>query len=596
MRRSAWTTGVALLAALSLGVAACGGDSDTDSTGPNSGQSDSGDTTGTTPVEGAKAGGKLTVLWAGDVDFIDCGRTYGQMGVFICYSTQKPLYSYKPDNSEEMQPDLADGPPQVSEDGKTVTVKIKKGVKYSPPYNEEVKAADVKYAIERGFFSSVANGFTTSYYGELEGAEVGSDPGTKISGITTPDDYTVVLKFKKAVGGAMAAGALGYPATAPVPEAYAKDFDAEPQSTYGENQLSTGPYMIENDAQGKSIGYDPGKRIHLVRNPNWDKKLDYKPAYLDEIDNLQGNDDPGIASRRILDGESMINGDFAPLPENLKDALDNRPDQLKLAPGIGGRWIALNTTIKPFDDENVRKAVSAGMDRAALLLTRGGKTVGDVATHYLPPGTAGFQEAGGMEGTGVDFLSVDGKPNDEVSAKYFKAAGYQSGKYEGSETLLMVGSNVGVAAKTAEVAKENFEKMGFKVQMRLVQPQTMYTRYCNVPKAEVAICPNVGWLRDFADGQTMLSPTFAGKNILPQGNSNWSQLDDPEINAAIDKAEVAPVAERGKLWAEIDKQVTATAAAIPWIWDKTPLIQSKNVAGVVAENNSQWDLAWTSLK
>ena len=124
----------------------------------------------------------------------------------------------------------------------------------------------------------------------------------------------------------MAARALAYAATSPMPEEYAKKFDAEPTSTYGENQLATGPYMIENDANGKSIGYDPGKRIHLIRNPNWDKNLDYRPAYLDEIDNLQGNDDPGIASRRILDGESMINGDFAPLPENLKDALDNRPE------------------------------------------------------------------------------------------------------------------------------------------------------------------------------------------------------------------------------------------------------------------------------
>ena len=52
----------------------------------------------------------------------------------------------------------------------------------------------------------------------------------------------------------------------------------------------------------------------------------------------------------------MINGDFAPLPENLKDALDNRPEQLKLAPGIGNRYIALNTTMKPFDNPDVRKA------------------------------------------------------------------------------------------------------------------------------------------------------------------------------------------------------------------------------------------------
>ncbi|MDA0181600.1 ABC transporter substrate-binding protein [Solirubrobacter phytolaccae] len=589
MRRSAWTTGVAMLAALSLGVAACGGSDSGD---------DGGDTpTGqATPPAQAKTGGKLEVLWAGDVDFIDCGRTYSQMGSFICFSTQKPLYSYKPDDPVTMQPDLAASLPEVSEDGKTVTIKIKPGVKYSKPYDKVVTSADVKYAIERGFFSSVANGFTTSYYGDLEGAKVGADPGTKIKGIETPDDTTLVLKFKRPVGGVMAAGALAYPATAPVPEEYAEKFDAEPQSTYGENQLSTGPYMIENDASGKSIGYDPGKRIHLVRNDNWDKSLDYKPAHLDEIDNLEGNDDVGIASRKILEGQSMIAGDFTPLPENLKSALDNTPDQIKLAPPVGGRWIALNTTIKPFDDANIRKAVSAGMDRNALLLTRGGKTVGDMATHFLPPGTAGFEEAGGAEGTGVDFLSADGAPLPDVSAKYFKAAGFASGKYEGTEKLLMVGSNAGVAAKTAEVAKESLTNMGFNVQLRLVEPQIMYTRYCNVPKADVAICPNVGWIRDFADGQTMLSPTFAGKNILPEGNSNWPQLNDEAINAKIDEAEIAPVDQRAQLWGEVDKMVTATAAAIPWIWDKQALIQSKNVAGVIAENNSQWDLAWTSLK
>jgi len=590
MRRSAWTFGAAVLAALSLGVAACGGsDSGTDS-------SKKGTDTASTPAPGAKTGGTLTVLWSGDVDHADCGQTYYQMGYFICNATQKPLYSYKPDDGTTMVADLADGDPQVSEDGKTVTIKIKPGVKYSPPYEaHEVTSADVKYAIERGFFTSVAAGFTQSYYADLEGAKIGVKPGTTISGIETPDDQTVVLKFKRAVGGVMAAGALANSATAPVPEAYAKEFDAKTPSTYGENQLATGPYMIENDASGKAIGYDPGKRIHLVRNPSWDKAKDFKPAYLDEIDNLEGNDDPGVSSRRILTGQSMVNGDFAPLPENLKDALTNRPKQIVLKPSGGGRWISMNMTVKPFDDENVRKAVSAGFDRNALLLTRGGKVVGDMATHYLPPGIAGFEEAGGNKSS-VDFLSADGKPQPELSAEYFKKAGYASGKYEGTEKILMVGSNVGVAAKTAEVAKENFEKMGFQVQMRLVQPQTMYTRYCNTPSADVAVCPNVGWLKDFADGQTILSPTFNGKNILEQGNSNWSELDDPAINKAMDDAEILPVDQRAAAWAEIDKQVTAKAPAIPWIWDKTPLIQSENVNGVASVSNSQWELAWTSLK
>jgi peptide/nickel transport system substrate-binding protein len=495
-----------------------------------------------------------------------------------------------------MVPDMAESLPEISADGKTVTIKIKKGVKYSPPYSKEVTSADIKYTIERGFFSSVASGFTASYFGDLVGAKVGAKPGSKVSGITTPDPQTVVLKFKRPVGGTMAAGALAYPSTAPVPEAYAAKFDAEASSTYGENQLATGPYMVENDAAGKTIGYEPGKRIHLVRNPNWDKSLDYKPAYLDEIDNLEGNDDPGVASRRVLTGQSMVNGDFAPLPENLKEAITKTPDQLLRPSGGGGRWIALNTTIKPFNDINVRKAVSAGFDRSALLLARGGKAIGDMATHFLAPGIAGFDEAGGLKGTGVDFLSADGAPNPQLAAEYFKKAGYASGKYEGKDKILMVGSNAGVAAKVAEVAKQNFESLGFQVTMRLVQQQTMYTRYCNTPAAKVAVCPNVGWNRDFADGQTMLSPTFNGKNILPQGNSNWSQLNVPAINKAIDAAEILPKEKRAAAWAAIDKQVTEQAPAIPYIWDKTPLIESANVNGVVATSNAQWDLAWTSLK
>jgi len=580
------------MAALSLGVAACGGSDD------SGGESNKGgnENTGTTPPKEAKQGGKLTVLWTGDVDHIDCGQTYYQMGNFICNATQKQLYSYKPDDATTMVPDLAEGDPQVSDDGKTVTIKLKQGVKYSPPYDKEVKAADIKYALERGFFSSVASGFTQSYYSDLEGAKINVKPGTEISGITTPDDYTVVLKFKRAVGGVMASGALAYASTAPVPKAYAAKFDAKTPSTYGENQLSTGPYMIENDAAGKAIGYDPGKRIHLVRNPNWDKSLDYKPAYLDEIDNLEGNDDPGVASRRILTGQGMINGDFSPLPENLKDAAQNRPDQLKLVPSGGGRWISMNTTVKPFDDLNVRKAVVAGFDRNALLLTRGGKLVGDMATHILPPGMAGFDQAGGLKGFGLDFISEDGKPLPDVSAEYFKKAGYASGKYEGKEKILMVGSNAGVAAKTAEVAKENLERMGFNVQMRLVQQQTMYTRYCNTPSAKVAVCPNVGWLKDFADGQTMLDPTFNGKNILEQGNSNWPQLNVPAINEAMDKAELLPKDARPDAWAKIDKMVTEQAGVVPWIWDKQPLIESANVNGVASLSNSQWELAWSSLK
>jgi len=581
---------VALVAALSLGVAACG------SSG-GGGNSNEKPKTGNPNPTGGKKGGKLTVLWTGDVDFIDCGRTYYQMGYFICFSTQRPLYSYKPDDGSHIVPDLAAAAPQVSADGKTVTVKIRSGVKFSPPVNREVTSKDVKYAIERSFWNNVAGGFAATYFSDLAGAKVGAKPGSKISGITTPDNNTIVLKFKRAVGGVMAAGALAQPLTAPVPQEYAKKYDAQNPTTYGEHQVATGPYMIENNAAGKAIGYQPNKEIHLVRNPNWDKSTDFKPAYLDEIENLEGNDDTTVSSRRIMTGQSMVNGDFSPPPEIMKSALGNatQKNQLVIVPGGGGRWVSMNTTIKPFDNINVRKAVSAGFDRAAMRLTRGGALVGDMPTHYLPPGIAGFDQAGGLDGPGYDFLNKTGAPNLQLAAEYFKKAGFSSGRYSGPP-ILMVGSNEGVAAKAAEVAKENFTKLGFKVTLRLVNTNTMYTRYCNTPSAKVAVCPNVGWIKDFSDGQTMLDPTFNGKNILEQGNSNWPQLNVSQINKAMDKAELAPAAQRPQAWADIDKQVTAQAPTIPWIWDKMPLIESANVNGVVTQFNAQWDLAWTSLK
>jgi peptide/nickel transport system substrate-binding protein len=256
----------------------------------------------------------------------------------------------------------------------------------------------------------------------------------------------------------------------------------------------------------------------------------------------------------------------------------------------------MNTTVKPFDDVNVRKAVVAGFDRNAMRLTRGGELVGDMPTHLLNPGIPGFEEAGGMKGPGFDFLA-NPAGDANLAADYFKKAGYASGKYDGNDELLMVGTSEGVAQKAAEVAKENFEKLGFKVRLRLVTQDSMYTKFCNVPKADVAICPNYGWLKDFADGQTFLDPTFNGKNILPANNSNISELNDPKINAAMRDAEVlTDPAERAKAWGEIDKMITAQAPVVPWIWDKQPLIRSADVNGVVNRFNSQWDLSFSSIK
>lgn len=592
-----WALIPAILIILALGLAACGDDDEDGGGGETSGQDFAG---ATAPPDDAKQGGTLEVVAAGDVDYVDPGAGYYQFTYMMDFATQRTLVGWPPDATDQPQPDLAEG--TVSDDFRTLTFEIKPGIRYSPPVDREIRAADFEYAIERGMMPGVATGYHEAYLGAITGyaaakKQVEQNPTTApdLSGVTAPDDNTLVLKFDQPVA-TVALQALSLPIGAPVPEEYAKEFDAESPSTYSEHLVGTGPYMIENDEEGNVTGYSPGKEIILVRNPNWDASTDYRPAFLDRIEFREGFTDVNSATQRILTGDSQVNGDILPEPEGLKSAATDYPDQLSITPSGGNRYVAMNTTIPPFDDVNVRKAVVAAADRTQMRLERGGELVGPLATHFIPPLIPGFEEAGGAEGPGFDFLE-NPNGNPELAAEYMKKAGYASGKYEGDEEILMVAENAGVDKRVGEYTLDLFSSLGFKVSFRQVSSDTMYVKFCNVPKAAVAVCPNVGWLKDFNDAQSILDVPFNGASIVPVNNSNWPQLDDPKVNKAIEDAKViSDPEERAQAWGEIDKMITGLAPAIPYVWDDQPNVQSANVNGVINVFNGTWDLSFTSLK
>src|ERR671935_257498 len=274
-----------------------------------------------TPTSCSTKGGTLTVLSAGDVDHIDPGQAYYSFTYEVTRPTERALLGVQP-GTTNLIPDLAASMPTVSADGKTVTVKIKQGIRFSPPVNREVTSADVKYAIERGFSASVANGYAAAYFSAIQGAP------------KTPP-------------------ALSQPLTAPVPESYAKPFDDQAVSSYGLHQVATGPYMIKNTASGSinGVGYQPNKLIELVRNPNWDASTDFRLACVDQVQFKEGYEDPTVMTKTILSGSADANGDTPPPPAELKSILSNstQKQQLFFTPTGGSRYIALNTSKPPFN-------------------------------------------------------------------------------------------------------------------------------------------------------------------------------------------------------------------------------------------------------
>ncbi len=589
-----------VLATVSLVVAACGSNSSTSSTSSSAGAGTVG-TSGfqsplTEPETGGKRGGTLVILNEQDFEHLDPGDSYYDIDYEVVYATQRPLYSVKPDSAYEAVPDLAEGQPEISSDQKTITVHIKHGIHFSPPVDREVTSEDVAYAMERGANPNIENPYFHTYFESIEGAPKAD--GGPIMGIQTPNKYTIVFHLTEPKA-AIVVDAMRLPLTAPVPKEYAEKFDKNKPSDYANYEVATGPYMLKNNAQGKvlGIGYVPGKSATLVRNPNWSSATDYRPAYLNEIQYKIGGTE-SVIGRQVLESADDVQNE-PPVPSDVQLAAESHKSQLEISPGAGDHYIAVDNKVGPFSNIDLRKAFWAALDRKAMDKALGGELVTNVMTHFLYPTVPGFEQAGGLAGPKGPQFDFDEHPEGDmaVAEKYMKLAGYPTGKYTGTKTVQIVGAT-GNREPAAEIANQTLKNLGFPTKLTLVETATMYSKYCNVPKEEIEVCPTVGWAADFGDGQAVLDATFNGRLINPTNNENWSQTDVPKINAAMDAAEsIVGIAARASAWAKIDDELVEDAAAIPYDYEKEASLEGSQVAGVGdLWNSGLWNLSFTSLK
>jgi peptide/nickel transport system substrate-binding protein len=584
MRPIRVTLALAVTIACAVVVAACGS-SGGSSTSSSSGISLSG-LANTKPSSSQHAGGTLNVISAEGWEHLDPQTSYFQIDYVAVYATQSPLYMFTPTSPTKPVPLLAAGPPTVSTDGKTVTVHIKPDWKFSAPVNRTITSKDVAWAFERMYNSNVQNGYVTGYF-PIVGAKVavGDRP---IPGISTPNKTTIVFHLTKPFAGTMLT-ALTLPGTSAVPANYPPLIKADKSSpsTWDSNptsQVFTGPYMIKSYAAGRSMT--------LTRNPNWSKSVDaVRPAYADKIVWTAGAD-ATVAARQTIASSNLLMADTPPSPV-LKSAYQSHKTQLSIAP-LGIYYAALNTQVPPFNNINLRKAVIAMENRNAYLLARGGKLVGHVATHFIYPEVPGFSQSGGYKGFGQDFVSNPGG-SKTVACKYMKLAGFSNCKYTGSTNVLIVGSNADPGPQEMQIVQSGLQALGFKTTIKAVPQQTMYSKFCGYVKAHVNVCPTAGWIEDFPDPYAALYIPFSGQAIVPINNSNWAVLNDPKVNAALNKdAGITSQSARLSAFAQVDKMIVDDAAAIPEVWADNALVEGSKVKGVLDPWNDDWNLTFSS--
>jgi peptide/nickel transport system substrate-binding protein len=584
---------VGLALALALVAAACGGGGD-----------EGGGTTGQATQEPQRGGvyRTATTNFGHTNGFDPTGEYLG--AAFATYNALlRTLVAYRfvagaPGN--ELQPDLATEVPEPTDNGLTYTFKLKPNLKFGPPVNRAITSKDVAYAFQRINAQPMAAQYGFYYFGVVKGMDgKAKSAATKISGIETPDDQTIVFHLEKPTGDFNYRLALA--ATAPIPEEVAKC--STKAGDYGRYVISSGPYMIQGsdqlkidscDAQKPISGFDPSKKLYLVRNPNYDQASDtLRKNYVDGIkididtnlDDIFNKVDSGT-----LDGNFTDDPPPTVLQRYSTDA--NKRNQIHANSGDRTWYITMNWITPPFNDIHVRKAVNYVMDKQALLRAWGGQIAGDIATHIMPPTVLSDQ-------LGADYNPY---PFDENKAKEeMKQSKYDANK-DGvcdaaqCKNLVMINRNVSPWTQMEPVVVSSLQKIGIQVKPRELASSAAYTTIQTV-KNKIPIALNAGWGKDYPDPYSFAGVLFATDAIIPTGNTNYplvsltpekaSELgvdipagtQIPDVTADIDKCQkVTEAAERTTCFADLDKKLMETAVPwVPYLWNKVVYITAPSV-------------------
>ena len=269
------------------------------------------------------SGGTLVAAWAQDPVGLDPHITSAYSSFQILENVLDTLVTL--DAEQNLQASLAESW-DVSEDGLSVTFKLREGVKFSN--GRDLTADDVVYTFNRVLDPETASGSSWKLGG--------------VSDISAPDANTVVFTLE-----APNPGLITKLAVDKTMGIIAKENVED--GSINTQPMGTGPFMITD--------FQPGVKVMLERNPNyWQEGL----PYLDAVE------------VRILSDESvrrtaLVTGDVdwaISVPAQSVEELQSRDDVVVDSTAAGSYWyIGVNLGRDPFSDGKVRQAISYAINR-----------------------------------------------------------------------------------------------------------------------------------------------------------------------------------------------------------------------------------------
>lgn len=461
-------------------------------------------------------------------DYMDPQLSYTAEGWTAMYDVYIPLLTYRHANGEagsEVIPGLARSLPRISRDGRTYTLFLRKGLRYSN--GRPVQASDFEYAVKRMF--RLGSGGYPFYLGIVGAWRYLRHESRGISGIVS-DDGTgkIVIHLERPQSSFTQLLALMF--VAPVPQGTPmQDLSLQPPP-------ATGPYAITSS--------EPGLGWSYARNPAWlPDNANLMPqlpsGHFSEI-KIDVLHNALTQVREVERGE--LDWMQNPAPSSLIGSLKKRfgGSQFRIDPTLSTYYFWMNTTRPPFDDVRVRRAVNYAIDRRALARIYSGQI--SPGQQILPPGMPGYRK-------------LDLYPFTVARAKAMIKAAHPTDR-----NITVWTDTESPNDEAAEYYVGVLRDLGFKTHLKVVNADNYFTVIGN------AATPNLDtgwsdWFEDFPHPNDFFQPMLDGTSILPVNNGNFARIDVPSLNRKIARL----ARRRGPIpaaqYAALDRSYTKLA---PW--------------------------------
>ena len=476
------------------------------------------------------------------------------------------------DQDNKVQPGQAEKY-EVSPDGLTWTFTMRDGLKWSD--GTDLNAKDFEYTFKRIADTNVAAPYAETVIGMIEGYKdaIDSKNPEKLNVKASEDGKTLTVKLAYPCSYFDKIVAFG--TMSPVQKATVEK-NGDSWATKPETYVCNGPYTITE--------WTPSEKIVCKKNENYKGGWDSSKIVNDKLTFLL-LEDSSASYTAYTGGTAQLIKDVP--TEEIPTLKKDKKDEFIVDPILGTYYLSMNLNKAPFNNKNVRKALSLAIDRDYIANTIMQGTYSP-AYNYVGTGVddvdpGKFLENSKAANGGKLYISEDYKANLEEAKKALAEAGYPEGK--GFPTITYSTNDAGYHKAVAEYLQKVYKDLGITMNIDIVD-WSSFTPKRRAGEYEMA---RNGWVMDYNDASNMIE-LFVSSN----GN-NDGKYNNPAFDKAINDSKVADKTAHFAALHEAEKIVSEDYGFIPVAYYNDFWLQSTSLKGTWHSPYGYWYLQYAYL-